>query len=50
MNIGNLRAHLWIYREGPREHAQWRKFSREQHLRIKVVAESVKKGAVIDGL
>src|SRR5580704_2160958 len=33
MNIGNLRAHLLIPRR-PAEHAQRRKFSREQHLRI----------------
>jgi len=44
MNIGNLRAHL-RYREGPRKHAQRRKFSREQYLRIKAVERGVKKRA-----
>jgi hypothetical protein len=42
MNIGNLRAHLLIPRR-PAEHAQRRKFSREQHLRIMGGAGGVKK-------
>src|SRR5580765_2637534 len=48
ISIGNLRAHLLKPRR-PAEHAQRRKFSREQHLRITAVSGGVKKSGLGQG-